>query len=106
MNIDARERLACISTVTGSMLKQGLSNCFFLDAQALHPDDSQFIGDANTSSLNPISEDLSNVEVFGNPDYPTQKAVAFIKRPELLRYPNLRLEQKAYFLQFPDLAHE
>ena len=77
MTSDTRERLTGISTATVSLqlLERGLRNCLIPDARALHPNDCHFVAEAYTLRFIPMREDLSKVDVFGNPNYPPRKAV-------------------------------
>ena len=77
MKPNTRERLTSISTATVSLqlLKRGLRNCFILGARPLHPNDCHFVAEAYTLRFIPMREDLSKVEVLGDPNYPPRKAV-------------------------------
>ncbi|MFP6747444.1 MAG: ribonuclease activity regulator RraA [Alphaproteobacteria bacterium] len=77
MNPETRRLLAGISTATATMqlLKRGLRNCFIVGARPLNPDNCRFVAAAYTLRFIPMREDLSRVEVLGDPDYPPRKAV-------------------------------
>ena len=77
MKPNTRERLTSISTATVSLqlLKRGLRNCFILGARPLHPNDCHFVAEAYTLRFIPMREDLSKVEVLGDPNYPPSQAV-------------------------------
>jgi len=66
-----------ISTVTLTMqlLKHGLRNCFIVGARPLDPENCRFAALAYTLRFIPMREDLSRVEVLGDPEYPPRKAV-------------------------------
>ncbi|HJM91093.1 MAG: hypothetical protein V1262_10180 [Alphaproteobacteria bacterium] len=66
-----------ISTVTLTMqlLKRGLRNCFIVGARPLDPENCRFAALAYTLRFIPMREDLSRVEVLGDPEYPPRKAV-------------------------------
>ncbi len=77
MSPEVGQLLAGISTATVTMqlLKRGLRNCFIVGAQPLNPDNCQFVAEAYTLRFIPMREDLSRVEVLGDPEYPPRKAV-------------------------------
>ena len=65
-------QLAGISTATVTMqlLKRGLRNCFIRGARPLNPANFRFVAQAYTLRFIPMREDLSRVEVLGDPEYP------------------------------------
>jgi len=71
------KQLAGISTATVTMqlLKRGLRNCFIVGARPLNPGHSHFVAPAYTLPFIPMREDLSRVEVLGDPEYPARKAI-------------------------------
>ena len=71
------DQLADISTATVTMqlLKRGLRNCFIMGAKPLNPGNSHFVAAAYPLRFIPMREDLSRVEVLGDPEYPPRKAV-------------------------------
>ncbi|MBT3534883.1 MAG: ribonuclease activity regulator RraA, partial [Rhodospirillaceae bacterium] len=77
MKPEVREQLSGISTATVTMqlLKRGLRSCFITGAKPLNPDNCQFVAEAYTLRFIPMREDLSRVEVLGDPEYPPRKAV-------------------------------
>ncbi len=77
MKPDTMENLSGISTATVTMqlLKRGLRNCFITGARPLNPESCQFVAEAYTLRFIPMREDLSRVEVLGDPEYPPRKAV-------------------------------
>ena len=77
MKPDVLQRLAGISTATLTMqlLKRGLRNCFIQGARALNPARCRFAAQAYTLRFIPMREDLSRVEVLGDPEYPPRKAI-------------------------------
>ncbi len=77
MNADVLKQFAGISTATLTMqlLKRGLRNCFIVGARPLNPAVCHFAAQAYTLRFIPMREDLSRVEVLGDPEYPPRKAV-------------------------------
>lgn len=77
MKPDVLAQLAGISTATLTMqlLKRGLRNCFILGARPLNAAHCRFAAQAYTLRFIPMREDLSRVEVLGDPEYPPRKAV-------------------------------
>ncbi len=77
MNADILKQFAGISTATLTMqlLKRGLRNCFIVGARPLNPSACHFAAQAYTLRFIPMREDLSLVEVLGDPEYPPRKAV-------------------------------
>ncbi len=70
-------RLQAVSTATLTLqlLKRGLRNCFIRGARPLNPARGRFAAPAYTLRFIPMREDLSRVEVLGDPDYPPRKAI-------------------------------
>jgi regulator of RNase E activity RraA len=77
MNPDILQQFTGISTATLTMqlLKRGLRNCFITGARPLDPEHCQFAAQAYTLRFIPMREDLSRVEVLGDPEYPPRKAI-------------------------------
>ncbi len=77
MSSEVLKQLAGISTATVTMqlLKRGLRNCFIVGARPLNPRHSHFVAPAYTLPFIPMREDLSRVEVLGDPEYPARKAI-------------------------------
>ncbi|MFP6699147.1 MAG: ribonuclease activity regulator RraA [Alphaproteobacteria bacterium] len=77
MSSEVLKQLAGISTATVTMqlLKRGLRNCFIVGARPLNPRHSHFVASAYTLPFIPMREDLSRVEVLGDPEYPARKAI-------------------------------
>ena len=77
MSSEVLKQLAGISTATVTMqlLKRGLRNCFIVGARPLNPRHSHFVAPAYTLRFIPMREDLSRVEVLGDPEYPARKAI-------------------------------
>jgi regulator of RNase E activity RraA len=77
MKPDILAQLAGISTATVTMqlLKRGLRNCFIRGARPLNAADCRFAAQAYTMRFIPMREDLSRIEVLGDPEYPPRKAV-------------------------------
>ena len=77
MSSEVLIKLAGISTATVTMqlLKRGLRNCFIVGARPLNPGHSHFVAPAYTLRFIPMREDLSHVEVLGDPEYPPRKAI-------------------------------
>jgi regulator of RNase E activity RraA len=77
MNPEIIDRLHGVSTATLTMqlLKRGLRNCFIVGARPLNPSACQFAAEAYTLRFIPMREDLSRVEILGDPEYPPRKAV-------------------------------
>jgi len=77
MNPAIMDRLGGISTATLTMqlLKRGLRNCFIVGARPLNPSACRFVAEAYTLRFIPMREDLSRVEILGDPEYPPRKAV-------------------------------
>lgn len=77
MSSEVLKQLAGISTATVTMqlLKRGLRNCFIVGARPLNPRHSHFVAPAYTLRFIPMREDLSRVEVLGDPEYPPRKAI-------------------------------
>ena len=77
MSSEVLKQLAGISTATVTMqlLKRGLRNCFIVGARPLNPGHSHFVAPAYTLPFIPMREDLSRVEVLGDPEYPARKAI-------------------------------
>jgi len=77
MKPEVLKQLGGISTATLTMqlLKRGLRNCFIVGARPLNPSTCHFAAQAYTLRFIPMREDLSRVEVLGDPEYPPRKAV-------------------------------
>ena len=70
-------KLANVSTATVTMqlLKRGLRACFITGARPLNKGQSQFVAEAYTLRFIPMREDLSQIEVLGDAQYPPRKAI-------------------------------
>ncbi len=77
MNPDILRQLAAVSTATVTMqlLKRGLRNCFIRGAVPLNTAHCRFAAEAYTLRFIPMREDLSQVEVLADPEYPPRKAI-------------------------------
>jgi regulator of RNase E activity RraA len=77
MKPETLRQLAAVSTatVTTQLLKRGLRNCFILGARPLNPGQCRFAAQAYTLRFIPMREDLSRVEVLGDPEYPPRKVI-------------------------------
>jgi regulator of RNase E activity RraA len=63
------------ATVTMQLLKRGLRNCFIQGARPLNVENCHFVAEAYTLRFIPMREDLSRVEILGDPEYPPRKAI-------------------------------
>ena len=78
-HIDQRtlNSLGSVSTATIAMqlYKRGFGRCYLNGVKPLHNGTSGFVGPAFTLRNIPMREDIEDLGVLGNPDYPHRKAI-------------------------------
>jgi len=63
------------ATVTMQLLKRGLRNVYMRGPKPFRPEQPRLVGEAYTLRFIPMREDLSRVEVLGEPDYAPRKVI-------------------------------
>ena len=71
------EKLASVSTATITMqlYKRGYRRCYLDGVKPLHDKTRAFVAPAFTLRNIPISEDVEDMAILGNPEYPQRKAI-------------------------------
>lgn len=79
-------KLRDISTATASMqlLKRGIRNVFMAGPRPLRPETPRLVGEAYTLRFIPMREDLSRIEVLGDPEYAPRKVIEATPQGEVL----------------------
>ncbi len=74
------DSLATVSTATIAMqlLKRGLKLCYLDNVKPLHPKSQPFVAPAFTLRNIPMREDLLDMAILANPEYPQRKAIETI----------------------------
>lgn len=81
--IDALHQVST-ATLASQLFQRGFRNCFLVGLTARNPSASSFVGEAFTLRYIPAREDIDEVGVFRDPEYPQRKAVESIGPGQVL----------------------